>query len=111
MSEATPVIVEKGERDDPRAPSTFFVGAISVLLLVAVAIGLDGLHRAEAQRENQRKVVEVEPTRRLELEAVQRRRLAEYRWIDHESGRVAIPLERAIELLVAESGADAGGER
>jgi hypothetical protein len=108
MSDSARTLPERGERDDPRAPATLFVGALSFLLLIAIAVGLDALHRLVAEREHARKVVAVEPRARVELEAAQRRRLADYRWIDRGAGRLAIPVERAVELLAAESAASAG---
>ena len=102
MSDASITHPEKGERDDPVVPTTLFVGAISVIIIIVVSIGVDILYRWTVESEHQRKVVDRESERLLQLDADQQRLLEEYRWIDRESGRLGIPIERAMELLVAE---------
>jgi hypothetical protein len=98
----------RGERDDPRTGTTLFAGAISVILLVVIVLCIETLYRVTVEREEQRKLIEREPVERLRIEAEQHARLAEYRWVDRERGIVAIPIERAIDLVLAES---AGGAR
>jgi hypothetical protein len=43
------------------------------------------------------------PPRGLALQALQRRRLGEYGWVDRDAGIAHIPIERAIELRAEES--------
>lgn len=89
---------------DPRAPSTLVVGAAGVLITVLTLIGLEVLYYQTAGAEHTRKEVESIP---LELEATrteQIRQLAGYRWVDKQAGTVALPIERAMELIVEEHG-------
>ena len=103
MSDGLELLPLKGERDDPRVPTTFFAGAISVILLVVTLLCLDALYRVTVEQEAQRKIVDREPRQLLELEAEQRARLDGYRWVDRNAGVVAIPIDRAIELIVDEA--------
>lgn len=53
------------------------------------------------------------PAETLQIKSAQAARLADYAWIDREKGVVALPIERAMELLAAESAAapGVGGKR
>lgn len=92
------------ENPDPRAFSTVMVGLAGVLITVLVVIGLEVIYYRTAQAEITRKEIElVSP----ELEAMRQQqadRLDHYRWVDQEAGTVAIPIDRAIELIVEEHG-------
>ena len=50
------------------------------------------------------------PAETLQTKAAQAARLQAYGWIDREKGVVALPVERAMELVVGES-STAGGRR
>jgi hypothetical protein len=89
-------------RADPRTVPTLYIGAISVILLIVVGIWLDVFYKVTVDSENERKVVELVPRPLLKLRTEQRRLLDEYRWVDEDQGVVAIPIERAMELVLAE---------
>ncbi len=109
MREATPRdAAEAAGRDDPRVGATLFVGAIGIVILAALGIGLDALHRAASAREVRRKLLVSEPLEPRALAEQETRRLGEYRWVDRERGIVAIPIERAMELVAAEAAPAAG---
>ena len=96
-------------RADPRTAPTLYIGAISVILLIVVGIWLDVFFKVTADSENVRKVVELVPRPLLNLRTEQRRLLDEYRWIDEDRGIVAIPIERAMELVLAAERANGDG--
>ena len=96
-------------RADPRTVLTLYIGAIGVILLIVVGIWLDVFYKVTVDRENERKVVELVPRPLLKLRSEQLRLLDEYRWIDEDQGVVSIPIERAMELVLAEERANGGG--
>ena len=93
------------DESDPRSSTTLIVGAVGIVLLVVVVILLEVLFYDTAETEYQRKVVAEPPQQLRLLQAEQRERLNSYHWVDRENGVVAIPIERAMELVVRESGA------
>jgi len=77
------------------------VGLAGIVLLAVLAILLQALcHRtAEAGR-----ALVSQPPRELhELRAGQLDRISTYRWVDEANGIVAIPVARAMELIVEEA--------
>ncbi|MCY2959861.1 MAG: hypothetical protein NTY35_06810 [Planctomycetota bacterium] len=51
------------------------------------------------------------PQATRDVQATQAARIASYAWIDKQRGVVAVPIERAMELVAAESASPAGGGR
>jgi hypothetical protein len=99
--------------DDPAAMMTVVVGVVSVVLIVVLLLGLEALYNRTVDDENLRKVVDRAPAELTRVRAEQQERLSGYRWIDRQHGVVAIPIDRAIDLVVAEQGTapGAGGRR
>jgi hypothetical protein len=92
------------EESDPRSSSTLIVGAVGIVLLVVIVILLEVLFYDTAEMEYQRKVVAEQPQELRLLQAEQREKLNSYHWVDRENGVVAITIERAMEIVVQESG-------
>jgi len=94
--------------DDPSPIPTAYVVAIFVVVFVITLLGLQAYFGRVASEEQQAKLV----APRVEaLEAARREqqaRISDYRWVDADSGRVALPIERAMELVAAELAAEAG---
>ena len=90
------------DHSDPRSAPTVLVGTVGLVLLLEV------LHHRTTQAETYRKVVAEQPQELRQVQAQQLEQLNGYRWVDQGRGVVAIPLERAIDLLVEEA---RGGER
>lgn len=94
--------VESVHQDDPTISTTIVVGLIGVFALVIVVAALEVLYYRTADSETFRKhVVESEELERLRSEQLQT--LEEYRWVDRERGILAIPIERAMELVVEDN--------
>lgn len=55
----------------------------------------------------QKMVLSVENPKLLELQALEEEELTTYGWVDEAEGKVRIPIDRAMELVVVE--ADTGG--
>jgi hypothetical protein len=96
------------DNDDPRSWPTVVVGGIGVLLFVVILLGLEALYGSAREEEELRKVVDRVSPRLELLRERQRLQMSEYRWVDRDSGTVAIPIERAMELIARESGSSAG---
>jgi hypothetical protein len=105
-------------RDDVDAPLIAVLGFIGALLVFLLIIGLEVLFYSMERAERERKYIERAPTERSQLQAEQMARLTEYRYLDEKKGVVAIPIDRAMELVVDElpkppgsgKGEDAGNE-
>jgi hypothetical protein len=88
-------------RDDVNTPAIAMVGLISALLFFASIILLQVMfYRLETQQRYEKDVSQ--PFAELTtLVQRQQAKLAEYRWVDEKKGVVAIPIDRAMELVVA----------
>ena len=90
---------------DPSTAATVVVGVVGAILLVVCVVLLQAyFYRAEGN-ENRRKVVAVAPEELAQARAEQLGALNSYRWVDEKAGVVAVPVERAMELVVAERAA------
>jgi len=95
---------------DPKTGPTVVAAAIGTFVLVATVLWLEALYHGTVEAERKRKVVAQVPVELRTVEAAQLDQLREYRWVDRERGIVTIPIERAMELVIAEPrGAEASG--
>lgn len=91
------------ESYDPKSGLVAVVGVVSSVVLVAAIVVLQALYYRAQDKENVRKAVFVPP----EVQSVQAEQLGQlegYRVVDPEREVVAIPIDRAMELLIAEQG-------
>ena len=88
---------------DPKVSTTLVVGALGVILTIVVILALQVLFYRTAQREYVTKVVEVGSEKLERTEAEQRKLLEGYRWVDRDNGVVALPIERAMDLVIEEN--------
>lgn len=91
-----------GHTDDPRVGPTLYVIFIGLVLFVAICLGLTAYFRTVEKGEQYTKVVMQGPADLTQLLTEQRAQLAGYRWLDPRQGRLAIPIDRAMELIVEE---------
>jgi hypothetical protein len=91
------------EERDPRSATTLIVGAVAVILLAVAIVLLQVLFYRTSEAERWRKVVSQQPEELRQVQAEQLDRLNSYRWIDEQNGVVAIPIDRAMELVVKEA--------
>jgi len=90
------------ETEDPDALTTATVGIVGTIIVIIVVVFVQGLYGRGQREEFQRKVVDEAPAELRSLRAAQRTRLAETGWVDKQKGIVAIPIERAMELLASD---------
>jgi hypothetical protein len=81
---------------------TVVIGVLSAVLLFALVVLLQAVFYWAERAENRRKVVAVAPEELAALRAAQQEQLHSYRWVDERAGVVAIPIERAMKLVVEE---------
>jgi hypothetical protein len=89
---------------DPNTPVALAVAVVSAIVLVLIVVLLEAYFFKSESDERERKVVAVAPEELSQLRADQLGLLHSYRWIDEKQGVVGIPIERAMELVVAEQG-------
>ena len=86
------------------------VVCMALVVLVAVLL-LQAWFRDQVAREHVDKIVTPPVTELLQLRAEQRSNLENYTWLDQETDRVQIPIERAMERVVQDNEPSAGGQR
>jgi len=96
---------------DPDPIATVAVGVIGTLVVILIVLVLQVLYYRTEASELQSKVYSQPPHALLQLRAEQQERLRSYRWVDKGSGVLAIPIERAMELVVREESERARQER
>jgi hypothetical protein len=87
---------------DPSASSTMLVGLIGAIALVVIIAGLSALYYGSAREEWEGKFLARSAAELTDVRAAQQAELEGYRWVDREQGVVAIPIERAMELVARE---------
>lgn len=88
------------DTDDPKSSLTLIIGVIGAVIVFLICVLLQTLYVATSRAELQRKVWESQPEELRSLEVEQLQRLNDYRWVDPRAGVAAIPIERAMELVV-----------
>jgi hypothetical protein len=87
---------------DPDALTTATVGIVGTILVIVVVVFVQGLYESVNRSEFRRKIVNEAPAELRDLRAAQLTRLHATGWVDRKNGTVAIPIEKAMELLVAD---------
>lgn len=90
------------EKDEVPTSTVALVGAVGVLALLVILLALDLVYRrVAAWQEAVKNIVKPRPSVAAAL-AEEEALLHEYRLVDAKNGVVRIPIERAMELVVAE---------
>lgn len=95
--------------DDPEAGSTWFLSLVSIVLLVVTVLALVAIYFDFAESEVDRKVIDQPVVDLQKLKLGQQETLTEYGTYEVENAdgdpvkRVRIPIERAMDLVIAES--------
>lgn len=91
------------ETRDLNVPLVGFVILVGAVLTFVLILGLEALYFSKERRELRIKAGGI-PAELVEVRREQEHKLEGYRWVNRENGIVAIPIERAMELVVKESG-------
>ena len=89
--------------DDPNVAASAVVGFVSAILLFVIVVMLQAVFYRAEQRELMNKVYSQPNEALQQLDAVQLEQLNSYGWMSQADGVVHIPIERAMELVAAES--------
>jgi hypothetical protein len=89
--------------DDPNAAVTILIGTAGALILLVTVLLLHAYFYSAAEAELNRKVSSVASPELARMRAEHLEALSSYRWVDQTGGVVAIPIERAMALIAAES--------
>jgi hypothetical protein len=110
MSEgATEAARHVGSSDDPKISTTIIVGVVGLVLVFVLILLLEVLYYRTVEAENYRKVISQQPEELRLARSEQLEQLNTSRWVDRENGVVAIPIDRAMRLVVEESRSAGGG--
>jgi len=88
------------QRDDVRTSTVAMVGLLGIIAVVAMVLLLDLIAVVMVEREVRLHESEPAATERDRARARQEARLAEYRWVDRQVGRAAVPIDRAMDLVL-----------
>jgi len=87
---------------DPSSRSTLYVGVVGGILLVVVILWVTTLFNNVLEEERFRKQIEPPPADRERILAQQETELNSYGWVDDSLGVAHVPIERAMQMVVAE---------
>ncbi len=93
-------------RDDVNAPLLALIGFLSAIVVFAIIVLLTVIYYAAEARQEYAKNISQPYTEVENLLSSQQAKLIEYRWVDRENDVVAIPIDRAMKLVVAEERSD-----
>jgi hypothetical protein len=88
------------DESDPKTAPTLLVAAVGVALLLVIILLLEVMYQRTVEAENYRKVIAEQPQELRSLRATQLEQLNGYRWVDQPAGVAAIPIDRAMELVI-----------
>ncbi len=104
------------DHEDPAASSTWLIGFIGSVLLIVTMLGITALYYNVKTAQVDTEVVQPDIDDVTDARNRQERHLTDSaRWVERDEGgevvrALAIPIDRAMELIVAEnSGATSGG--
>jgi len=89
--------------DDPNVAASAVVGIISAILLFVIIVVLQAFFYQAEQSEIERKVYSQPYQALQQLDANQLEILNSYGWVSEGDGVVHVPIERAIDLVAAET--------
>ncbi len=87
---------------DPNTPAVLLVGVVGTIVIFALVVALIAVYQNVEQQQLQDKVYSVAPQEISQLEAKHRAQLNGYRHLPGDEGKVALPIERAMELSITE---------
>ena len=91
---------ESKDSDGLNTPVIAVVGFVSAVLTFALIVAVQVLYYQVSAAETDRKVIAVRAEEADDMLAQQEAKLARYGWVDRAKRRIAVPVERAMELVV-----------
>ena len=96
-------VVGMTAQDDPQTSGTIITAIVGAVLIFALIVALQAMFYIVEENERYNKVYTQAPEDLTRLRAEQQERINSYRWIDQANGIASIPVERAMELMLAET--------
>ena len=91
---------------DVETPTVALVGFLGAIVLVAIIVALQVLYYRAAAAQFREKDLDQPVVELQRTTTAQQAKLAQYRWVDQAKGVVAIPIERAMEIVVREAASE-----
>jgi hypothetical protein len=88
------------EKDNVRTPTIALIGFLSAIVVFAIIVLLQVMYYWSIEAQRQIKVIDQPSQQLADLVSRQQAKLNEYRWVDEKQWRVAIPINRAMQLTV-----------
>ncbi len=83
-------------------PLVFTVGAVGSILILSVIVATHAWFSHQVELEREEKSLGQVNRALVDLKGKQHLMISRYAWVDKEKGVTAIPIDRAMELMVAE---------
>lgn len=87
---------------DPKSSTTLIAGLLGAIGLLVIVVAAQVLFYNVQRQEDERKLYAVKLRELADLQAAQLAEINGYRYVDRSKGVVAIPIDDAIRLYVAE---------
>jgi len=91
------------DEPDPDPLTTATVGIAGTILVIIVVVFVQGLYESVNRAEFERKVVNEIPAELRSLRAAQQTRLHATGWVDKKNGIVAVPIDKAMDMLTQDA--------
>ena len=92
----------KAAYDDLDTTMIAFVGVVGTIITFFIVFAVAAMNYSFEKAENEKKVILVPEENAESILANQAAALTEYKWIDQDKNIVAIPIDRAMEIVVQE---------
>ena len=89
------------KRQEVNIAAILVIGAVAGFLVIVLIIGAQGWFLQEVHDETAAKWEDTPVSWLANLRAGQREKINSYRWVDRQKQTVAIPIDEAMKLLVA----------
>lgn len=90
------------QADDLNTPVIAVVGFVSAILTFAIVMGLQAGYHQYAAKLRQEKAVSENSDRSAAVISAQKATMNSYGWVNKEAGKVSLPIDRAMLLVVNE---------
>lgn len=91
-------------KQEVNVPLILTIGIVSGIMLLVIIIGTEAWFQSEEQAEFAAKAVEFPHQSLIELQNNERANINSYHWVDKKNNVVAIPIGRAMQVMVETNG-------
>jgi hypothetical protein len=91
-------------KQEVNVPLVVTIGIVSGIFLLVIVIGMQAWYQSEENNELAAKQDEFPNQTLIDLKAGQTAKITQYRWMDKANNVVAIPIDKAMDILVQTDG-------